>query len=248
MAGNTATPGASVVSRALSILYAFDEQERRLTLTELAARADLPLATTYRLARELVAGGALGRLETGDYVIGWRLWELGMLAPVQTGLREIASPFLNDIHAATLATVHLAVREGTEVLYVERLSGRASVPIVSTVGSRLPLHATAVGKVLLAHAPRDVQDAVLADLRRITRYTITQPGVLVDQLRRARREGFASTSEEMSLGACSLAVPVLTPRGDLVAALGVVVPSLKRDRPRLLAALQVAARGISRGL
>ena len=158
MAGNTSTPGASVVSRALALLFAFDSQHRRLTLTDLARRADLPLATTHRLVAELVAGGALVRRANGDYVVGRRLWDVGLLAPVQTGLRQIASPFLNDIHAATLATVHLAVRERTQVLYVERLSGRASVPVVSTVGSRLPMHATGVGKVLLAHAPADVQE------------------------------------------------------------------------------------------
>ena len=73
------------------------------------------------------------------------------------GLRQVASPFLHDLYGATLATVHLAVRDGTEVLYLDRLSGHASVPVVSQVGSRLPMHATGVGKVLLAYAPEDVR-------------------------------------------------------------------------------------------
>ena len=103
---------------------------------------------------------------------------------MQTGLRELASPFLHDLYGATLATVHLAVRDGAEVLYLDRLAGHASVPVVSSVGSRLPMHATGVGKVLLAHAPAEVQHAVLADLTRITPYTITQPGRLRRQLAR----------------------------------------------------------------
>jgi DNA-binding IclR family transcriptional regulator len=252
MAGNTATPGASVVARALALLYAFDDSHRRLTLTELARRADLPVPTAYRIAGELVAGGALVRRPGGDYVVGRRLWDQGLLAPVQTGLRQAASPFLNDIHAATLATVHLAVRDGTQVLYLERLSGRASVPVVSRVGSRLPLHATGVGKVLLAHAPVEVQEQVLSTLPRLTPYTVIQPGRLRAQLARVRREGYATTVEEMTLGACSIAVPVLRPEvardadPQVVAAIGIVVPSLRRDRPRLLAALQVAAQGIGR--
>ena len=135
---------------------------RRLTLTELAERAGLPLPTAHRLVGELVAWGALTRTRTGEYVVGRRLWDLGLLAPAQTGLRELASPYLHDLYGATLATVHLAVRDGTEVLYLDRLRGNASVPIVSTVGSRLPMHATGVGKVLLAHAPADVQAQVLA--------------------------------------------------------------------------------------
>jgi DNA-binding IclR family transcriptional regulator len=101
--------------------------------------------------------------------VGRRVWDLGLLAPVQTGLRQVAEPFLHDIYAATLATVHLAVREGLEVLYLDRLSGRRSVPIVSRVGTRLPAHATAVGKILLAHAPDDVQEATLKSLTRVTR-------------------------------------------------------------------------------
>src|SRR5882757_2286637 len=101
MAGNTSTPGATVVSRALALLYAFDDQYRRLTLTELARRADLPVPTAYRLVGELVAGGALVRRADGDYTVGRRLWDVGLLAPVQTGLRQIASPFLTDVHATT---------------------------------------------------------------------------------------------------------------------------------------------------
>jgi DNA-binding IclR family transcriptional regulator len=83
---------------------------------------------------------------------------------------------------------------------------------------------------------------------RVTPYTITRPGPLEDQLRRVRRDGWAQTSEEMSLGACSVAVPVRTREGEVVAALGIVVPRLGRDRPRLVSALQVAAAGIARSL
>lgn len=246
MAGNTSTPGATVTSRALALLGAFDEHHRRLTLTELADRAGLPMPTAHRLVGELVAWGALARTSTGEYAVGRRLWDIGLLAPVQTGLREVASPYLHDLYGATLATVHLAVRDATSALYVDRLAGHASVPVVSSIGSRLPLHATGVGKVLLAHAPLEVQHAVLGDLTRITPYTITQPGLLRRQLAKVARDDYATTTEEMSLGGCSIAVPVR--RGpDVVAALGMVLPSLK-DRAKLVGALQVAARGIGRSL
>lgn len=252
MAGNTSAPGASVASRLLAVLGAFDAGHRRLTLTELAARAQVPVSTAHRLTAELVEWGALTRQEDGRYAVGRRLWDLGLLAPVQTRLRQAASPFLHDVYAATLATVHLAVREGHEVLYVERLSGRRSVPIVSTIGSRLPLHCTGVGKVLLAYAPEQVQHDVLsAPLRRVTRHTITAPGLLAEQLARVRAEGYATTVEEMSLGACSVGVPVRRRTADgspVVAAVGIVVGSLRRERPRLVAALQVAVRGIERSL
>lgn len=246
MAGNTATPGASVAGRLLALLGAFDSEHRSLTLSELARRAELPVATAYRLLGELVVGGVLVRRASGEFVIGRRLWDLGLLAPVQSGLRQVASPFLHDIYGATLATVHLAVRDEMQVLYLDRLSGHASVPVVSEIGSRLPLHATGVGKVLLAYAPDEVQAQVFANLTRVTRYTITQPGRLHEEIRGVHRDGYAQTSEEMSLGACSVAVPIRTHDGAVVAALGIVVPNLKRDRPRLVAALQVAAHGVGR--
>ena len=184
MAGNSTRPQVSVTSRVLDMFAAYDEEHRSLTLTVLARRAGLPLATAHRLAAELVRAGALVRQDSGEYVVGRRMWDLGLLAPVETGLRHAASPFLHDLYGTTLATVHLAVRDGTAALYVERVSGHASVRVVSQVGSRLPMHATGVGKVLLAHAPEEIRTAVLGNLTRVTPYTVTQPGRLRDQLRR----------------------------------------------------------------
>lgn len=247
MAGNSSTPGASVTSRALALVGAFDEEHRRMGLTQLAERAGLPVPTAHRLVAELVDWGALTRTSSGAYVVGRRLWDIGLLAPLQAGLVELASPYLHDLYGATHASVHLAVRDDAEVLYLDQMRGSASVPVVSTVGSRLPMHATGVGKILLAHAPEEVQQRVLADLPRITAYTVTQPGRLRRQLAQALCDDHATTTEEMSLGACSVAVPVRR-GGEVVAALGLVVPSLKRDRPRLVAALQVAARGVGRAL
>ncbi|WP_037144398.1 IclR family transcriptional regulator [Rhodococcoides fascians] len=246
MAGNTRNPGQSVSARLLTVLAAFEGDRTALTLTDIAAATGLAPATAHRLVGELVDWGALVRTETGEYVVGQRLWKLGMRAPVQADLREIASPFLHDIYGATLATVHLAVRDGDQVLYLDRLAGHASVPAVSRIGARLPLHTTGVGKVLLAYAPEEVQDRVLASLTRATPYTVTQPGTLRGELRRVRRDGFARTVEEMTLGACSVAVPVHRADSDVIAALGIVVPDLGRDRAKLVAALQVAAQGIRR--
>ncbi|MFE6509062.1 IclR family transcriptional regulator [Nocardioides sp. NPDC057767] len=247
MAGNSRQAGTSVTSRALAILSAFDEQHRAMSLSDIATRADLPLATTHRLLGELFRWGALERLPSGDYVIGRKIWDIGHLAPAETGLRQVAEPFLHDLYGATLATVHLAVREGTEVVYLDRLRGNQSVPVVSKVGGRLPMHATGVGKVLLAHAPDEVRDTVLATLTRITPYTITQPGALRRQLRQVLDKGYATTHEEMSLGACSIAVPIHR-RDEVVASLGLVVPTLKGSEQRLYGALRVAAQSIGRRL
>ena len=251
MSGGAAATGRSVTSRALGVLDAFDAAHHRLTLSEVAARSGTPLTTAHRLLAELVAWGALARRDDGRYEIGRKLWDLGLLAPVQLELRQVAAPFLLDVHTATRDTVHLAVREGANALYVERISGRESVPIVSQVGSRLPLHATAVGKVLLASAPDDVVEQVLRAPTRATRHTVVDPRRMLRDLAEVRREGWARTSEEMSLGAASVAVPVTVERASgpvVVAALGIVVAAHRRDLGRLAPVLQVAARGIGRAV
>ena len=251
MAGRSATPGRSVTSRALGILDAFRSDAPRLSLSDIAERTGTPLTTAHRLLGELTEWGALARRPDGRYEIGRKLWDLGLLASVQLELRQVAAPFLLDLHTTIRDTVHLAVREGLSALYVERVSGRESVPIVSQVGSRLPLHATGVGKVLLAAAPADVVEQVLGDLRPITRHTVVDPARLTRELAEVRRRGYARTVEEMSPGAASIAVPVQVerPGGALaVAALGIVVPPHRRDLGRLVPALEMAARGIGREL
>ena len=251
MPGHSGAPGRSVTSRALGLLDAFDSRSPRLSLSEIAERSGTPLTTAHRLLAELTDWGALVRRSDGQYEIGRKLWDLGLLAPVQMELRQVAAPFLLDLHTTIRDTVHLAVRDGLSALYVDRISGRDSVPVVSQVGSRLPLHATGVGKVLLAAAPGDVLDRALHSLTVQTRHTVTDPVRLRRELAEVRRRHYARTSEEMSPGAASLAVPVQVEGRSgpvVVAALGVVVPPRRRDLLRLIPVLEVAARGIGRAL
>jgi DNA-binding IclR family transcriptional regulator len=251
MAGRSAAPGRSVTSRALSMLDAFDGSAPKLSLSEIAERTGTPLTTAHRLLGELADWGALSRRSDGRYEIGRKLWDLGLLAPVQHELRQVAAPFLLDLHTTIRDTIHMAVRDGLSALYVERISGRESVPVVSQVGSRLPLHATGVGKVLLAAAPDDVVEQALQSLTRQTAHTVVDAGRMRRELTEIRRRRYARTSEEMSLGAASLAVPVQVERRTgpvVVAALGIVVPPRRRDLPRLVPVLEVAARGIGREL
>jgi DNA-binding IclR family transcriptional regulator len=248
VAGGSRTPGVSVTSRALGVLDAFDDAHPQLSLTEIARRSGLALSTAHRLVGELEAWQGLARRPDGRYEIGRRIWDLGLLASVHRELREVALPFMQDVFAATRENVHLAVLDGASALYVERISGHQAVPVLSRAGSRLPLHATGVGKALLAHAPVELQEQVLASLVPVTEHTITDPVRLRGQLEEVRRRGFARTTEEMSLGTSSLAVPVLDPQRRPIAALGLVVAGGRRDLSRLAPALQVAARAIARGV
>ena len=246
MSGGSGQAGRTVTSRALAVLDAFDDDHPRLSLSDIARRAGLPLSTAHRLVAELERWRGLARRDDGRYEVGRRIWDLGLLAPVHRELREVALPFMQDVFAATRENVHLAVREGRSALYVERISGTSAVPLASRAGSRLPLHATGVGKVLLAHAPAQVQVQVLLSLPAVTAHTVTDPRRLRAQLAEVRRRGFARTVDEMTLGTSSLAVPVPEPGGGVLAALGLVVAGARRDLVRLAPALQVAARAIAR--
>jgi DNA-binding IclR family transcriptional regulator len=245
---NRREPGVSVTARVLRVFEAFTASQPRLTLSEISRRTGLPLTTAHRLVEDLVRWGALERDDESRYRIGLRLWEVGALAPRGLGLREQAMPFLEDLYEATHQVVQLAVRDGVEALYVERISGRGAVGVISRVGGRLPLHATGVGLVLLAHAPADVQERVLAaPLKRFTERTVTSPRELRRMLATVRRTGVAVTDGQIELKALSVAAPIHDRDDSVVAALSIVIPSTEPAAPHM-PAVRAAARGVSRAL
>ena len=236
-----------MTSKVLAILGAFDVDHRELTLTELAHRAHLTLSTAQRRAAEMTGWGALERTDDGRYRVGLRLWEVGSLAPRGVGLREVALPFLEDLYVVSRQNVQLAVREGIEVVFVERIAGRSAVPVLTRVGGRFALHATGVGLVLLAFAPPEVFDEVVsAGLKAYTPATITDPEVLRRVLAEVRREGYVVSRGAVTEDALSVAAPVTDQDGKVIAAVSLVVAE-KDARPQALAPLvRAAARGISR--
>jgi DNA-binding IclR family transcriptional regulator len=241
--------GRSVISKVVALLEAFTVADPELSLNELALRAGLPLSTAYRLATELVEWGGLERAEGGGYRVGLRLWEIGSLASRSAGIREVALPFMQDLYETTHENVHLAVRDGHEALYVEKITGRRSVAIKTRRGGRLPLHATGVGKVLLAFGPAELLDEVLAaGLRRYSPHTVVAPGHLRRSLADIRRTGVGFAHEEITPGAVSVAAPILASTGDAVAAISIVSHSTGANLRRLAPAVRMASACISRGL
>jgi DNA-binding IclR family transcriptional regulator len=238
--------GESVVSRLVRIVESFAPGERSLGVSEIARRSGLPVATVSRQVEQLVALGWLERGEDRRVRIGVRLWEVASRASPTVGLREAAMPFMEDVHGVVGQHVQLGVREGTEVLFVERLSAPGAVVNVTRIAGRLPLHASSAGLVLLAFAPADVQEAVLAGrLRRYTPRTITTARRLRAVLAEVRRTGVVVCPGYIHLDAAGVAVPVRDSAGVVDAALGVVVPN-DREAHRVVPALQTAAQGIAR--
>jgi DNA-binding IclR family transcriptional regulator len=238
-----------VLGRALRILGAFGPQRPAMSLSELARQAGLPVSTVHRMVGELVEWGALERGADGGYRVGLRLWELGALAPRGPGLRERALPFLEDLSLITRENVQLAVREGTEVVFVERIAATGAVRVLTRVGGRFALTATGVGLVLLAHAPVDVQDEVLgAPISRHTSCTVTDPDVLRHLLADVRTNGFAISDRQVTMDALSVAAPLQDRTGQVVAAVSLVVRYGSASAHSLVPLVRTSARAISRAL
>lgn len=237
----------SVAGKVMAILEAFAAGDGPLTLTEICRRAGLPLATGHRLVGELSAGGFLERGTDGTYGVGMRLWRIGAQATAATDLRELALPYMEDLYETTHENVQLAVVSQDRALYLERLRGPRSVPIVTRVAAELPLHATGVGKILLAYDPGDLAERVLGGpLPAQTRHTITDRDRLRECLGEVRRTGYAVTREEMTLGSCSVAAPVRDRDQRVVAALSLVTGNRQADLRRLVPAVVTVARALSR--
>ncbi|MEV4229942.1 IclR family transcriptional regulator [Streptomyces bobili] len=239
----------SAPDRLLSVLAAFDHAHPALTLTDISRRAGLTLTTAHRLVTALTEWGALERDASGTYHVGLRLWEVAALAPRGLALRQAALPYLEDLYEATHENVQLAVRDGSEVVYTEWLSGHSAVGVRIRVGARWPLHVTGVGLALLAHSPPDVQEAYCeAPLAACTDHTLTDPVRLRRVLAEVRRTGVAVSSRQVTDDALSVAAAVHGADGAVVAAVSVVVPHADARVPVLVPAVRLAARGTSRAL
>ena len=238
----------SVTGRALAVLDSFDATHRRQSLAAICRRTGLPLTTVHRLVHELELGAALVRGADGDYEIGSKIWRLGTLASVHVELREVALPYMEDVYELGNDAVQVAVLDGLRCLVVDRIAGSRTISVLSKPGSRLPLHATGVGKVLLAFGGTELQDAVLGSLDRYTDRTITDVATVRSQLTTIRSQGFAVTHEELAPGATSVAVPLRGKGGAVIAALGVVSSSDNTEISRMVPVLQVTAAALSKKL
>ncbi|HTY72518.1 MAG TPA: IclR family transcriptional regulator [Acidimicrobiales bacterium] len=227
------TPGRSVTSKVVAILGSFQDGPSTLSLTEIATAADLPMPTAHRLVGELVERGVLRRDDSGRYRVGRFIWRIAQNAGRE--LRDSARRHLADLFAATGETCLLAIRDGEQVLVIDRIYGTADQAHVAKAGDRRPLHTSATGQVLLAYEEPWLQRAYLDRLggpeaRRLT-----------DSLAQVRQRGYAAVVEEAQAG-CTLAVPVLLDSEHAVAAIGLVAPSTRQLDRRVRLLTQAARR------
>jgi DNA-binding IclR family transcriptional regulator len=238
----------SMLDRSAMLLLAFRSSGGAMTLAQLCQATGIPKTTAHRLVGELEKWGMLER--SGRRLrLGMRLFELGQLVPTQRDIGEIAAPHLADLFEATRQTVHLAVRDGLEVVYVQKLAHRDSPQVGSRVGGRMPMHCTGVGKAMLAFNTTALTDAVIAQgLSRLTPRTIIAPGLLRRDLARTRVRGFAVEREESTTGIVCVAGPIVDITGSAVAAISMTGRVHQFSAPASTAAVRTAALGLSRAL
>jgi DNA-binding IclR family transcriptional regulator len=245
MAGNAVEAGRSVTSKVTAILMAFGDGGE-WTLSELARLTQIPLTTTHRLVNELTASRLLERAPHGGYRVGPAIGRLHRDAGrPEPALAEVAPAVLDDLAAATGHPVRLGVLRDLRVAYVEKVGRTPATSFAA--GAVLPVHASALGKVLLAFAPPATARAVLAaGLPRYTARTLTRPSDLIHALSVARLTRIATSDGELVDGEYTVAAAVPA-AGRVVAALEARVPDLRHvDVTRRL--LTVAARSLSREL
>lgn len=235
--------------RLLDVLGAFARGGGSLTLTEISRYADLPLTTTHRLVKEVVGWGGLELDDTGHYRLSHKILGLASSSTAAMHLRERALPHLMDLHRRTGVTVHLAVRDGRHVMFLEALRSHPNYTGQNRIGGRLPLHVSATGLVLLAHAGEEVVEEYLRlPLERYTRQTIGDEPTLRRWLQAACADGYVVGPGFITADAASAAAAVLTPDGRVETAVGVVYPTGVADADRILCLVRATAGRITRAL
>lgn len=233
----------SVAGRISMIIGAFDAASPTLSLSQLTERTGLPKSTVHRMADQLVEFRWLERTTAG-YRLGIRFFEVGGLVSSRTNLRERALPFLQDLQSATHHSVHLGILEGRDVVILEKLWGHDSTSLPTRVGGRMPAHCTAAGKALLAFAPEQViEDIVAQGLDRRTGRTIVVPELFRQELATVRTAHWALETEENVPGLRCVAAPIRG-SGRAIAAVSVSGPVHKVDVSRIVPLVRRSATDI----
>ncbi|MBS1674348.1 MAG: IclR family transcriptional regulator [Actinobacteria bacterium] len=239
--------GDSMTDRIVRVLDTFTNDRTTQTAAEIARRTGLPASSAHRIVGDLAEAGLLERDEEGRVRLGMRLWELALRGSSALRLRQAALPHMERVQAQIREHTQLAVLEHEEALFLERLSHPDAGANITRIAGRLPLHASSSGLVLLAHADPEVRERVLAaPLRAVSSETVTDPAALRTLLAGIRQRGYVVAPGSIEAVSTGVAVPVRD-RGEVAAALSVVLPREAPVEPAIAALLR-AAEGIGSDL
>ena len=227
-----AQPSVQVIERMFNLLEVLASREETVSLKEISERTGLHPSTAHRILNDLAIGRFVDRPEAGSYRLGMRLLELGNLVKARLSVRDTALGPMRELHKLIQQPVNLSVRQGDEIVYIERAySERSGMQVVRAIGGRAPLHLTSVGKLFLAaEEPTRLRAyATRTGLVGNTRNSITQLPNLERELQQCRRNVIARDNEELELGVRCMAAGVYDDQGKLVAGLSISAPSDRLD-------------------
>jgi len=249
--GPAKTPGSiQVIERMMSLLDALAASPDAASLKQLAQATELHPSTAHRILAAMTTARFVERQDAGTYRLGIRLLELGGIVKSRINMREVALPFMQDLHEKIGEAINLGARHDDEIVYLERTSsGRALVRVVYLVGGRAPLHLTSLGKLFLAtDSPQNVRDyAKRTGLPGKTPHSLTTLAALEKELDKVRRHGIAYDDEEAEIGLKCVAAPIHDDEGNVVAALSVSAPADRHD-PDWARQVKQTADAVSRTL
>lgn len=249
-AATPSTPTIQVLERAFSLLDLLAASDEPLTLKQISERSGLHPSTAHRILNDLTIGRFVERPQAGTYRLGMRLLELGNAVKERLDVREAALAPMRELHKLTHQAVNLSLRQGDEIVYIERTySERSGMQVVRAVGGRAPLHLTSVGKLFLAQddAARVRAYATRTGLAGHTRNSLTELPRLERELSQVRQQGVARDDEELELGVRCLAAGIYDDQNRLVAGLSISAPA-DRLEEGWVSRLQATAQAISRAL
>jgi DNA-binding IclR family transcriptional regulator len=248
--GEDRQPAIQVLERMFTLLDLLAEHQDPVSLKVISERTGLHPSTAHRILNDLTIGRLVERPEAGSYRLGMRLLELGNLVKARLDVRDVAIGPMRDLHRLTQQPVNLSVRQGDEIVYIERTySERSGMQVVRAVGGRAPLHLTSVGKLFLAQddAARVRAYATRTGLAGHTRNSLTDLPRLERELSQVRQQGVARDDEELELGVRCLAAGIYDDQNRLVAGLSISAPA-DRLEEGWVSRLQATAQAISRAL
>jgi DNA-binding IclR family transcriptional regulator len=245
--GSPVKPTIQVIERMFGLLELLASREEAVSLKEISEKSGLHPSTAHRILNDLAIGRFVERPVAGSYRLGLRLLELGNLVKARLSVREAALVPMRDLHKLTQQPVNLSMRQGDEIVYVERAySERSGMQVVRAIGGHAPLHLTSVGKLFLAFDdPQRLRSyATRTGLPGHTRNSITQLATLERELSKARQYGIARDNEELEMGVRCMAAGVYDDQNKLIAGLSISAPADRLDE-NWLPKLQATAREIS---
>ncbi len=226
------TPTVQVIERMFRLLDVLASREEAISLKEISQKSGLHLSTTHRLLNDLATGRFVDHPQPGSYRLGMRLLELGNLVKSRLNVRDAALAPMRELHKVTQQPVNLSMRQGDEIVYIERtFSERSGMQVVRAIGGRAPLHLTSVGKLFLAaDDPQRVRAyATRTGLNGHTKNSLTQLSALEKELSKVRQYGNAHDNEELELGVRCMAAGIYDDQGALVAGLSISAPTGRLD-------------------